>query len=76
MNEGLLKDIDWAYIGAKLAHENDVNQAAFFAAFLKECRSWGTAMQVERQLASINALLSAEDVTALTMLSYTKGART
>jgi len=71
MNEGLLNGgVDWAFIGAKLAHADADEQAAFLATFLRECRAWGTAYQVEKQLAAVNDALSAEDRRALAMLSY------
>ena len=72
MKLGLLQDINWEHVGAVLAREGDDEQATFIRSFLKECRSWGTAMQVEKQLCSINAKLTAEERETLKMLSYTE----
>lgn len=71
IKKGIMTQIDWAYIGAVLANTGDDSQVEFFTSFLKECRSWGTNHQVEKQLACVNALLSDEDKEALKMLSYT-----
>lgn len=70
MRKGLQTEIDWAYIGAVLAQEGDVEQAVFFKSFVKECKSWGTNHQVELQLAYVNNKLSDEEKEALAMLSY------
>ena len=63
--------IDWKMAGAMLAQQGDIEQSAFLKAFLKECRSWGTSLQVEQQFAFVNGMLSDEDKEALKMLSYT-----
>ena len=68
-----LKDMDWEYAGALLAHEDDNNQAKFLKSFIKECNSWGTHYQVEMQLAHINHLLTPEERETLSMLSYEEG---
>ena len=73
MKRGIMTEIDWAFIGATLAQEGDDNQAMFIKAFLKECNSWGTRLQVERQLACVNAKLSDDEKEALSMLSYKEG---
>ena len=65
-----LQDTDWKHIGAKLANCDDDEQAAFFKAFLKECLSWGTSLQVEQQLACVNSKLDVKEREALAMLSY------
>ena len=39
-----LQDIKWEYIGAKLANADDIEQAAFLKAFVKECLSWGNIL--------------------------------
>lgn len=70
MRLGLRKDIDWSYVGAKLAQDDDDSQVEFFKAFLKECGTWGTRFQVETQFASINIMLTEDEREALRMLSY------
>jgi len=70
MKHGLLKEIDWAYVGACLANEGDIEQAQFFSSFVKECNSWGTKYQIEQQLAFINLKLSEDEKKTLSMLSY------
>ena len=54
MRLGIQKEIDWEYVGALLAQSDDNEQAKFFKAFVKECLSWGTHLQVESQLACTN----------------------
>ena len=44
MRLGILKDIDWEYVGALLANSDENAQAAFFRQFVKECKSWGVRM--------------------------------
>lgn len=68
-----LTDVDWGYVGAVLARGGDDEQAEFFKAFVKECRSWGTEYQVQTQLAAINNKLTGEEKRALAMLSYSEG---
>ena len=65
-----IRDIDWQYVGALLAQSDDTDQATFFKAFLKECESWGTRLQVEQQLAFVNGKLTSKEREALSMLSY------
>ena len=69
MKNGLV-DIDWKYVGAALAREGDTEQVQFFQAFVKECNSWGTRLQVEQQLAYVNQKLMPNERKALSMLSY------
>lgn len=71
-----LRDIDWAQVGAQLAQSDDTEQAEFFKAFIKECKSWGTSHQVELQLASINDLLTSEERDILSMITYVSGTGT
>jgi len=73
MRMGIKKDFDWEYLGAVLAQDGDDTQAAFFKAFIKECKSWGTNHQVELQLSHINSLLTEDEKETLKMLSYTAG---
>ena len=47
MKNGMLKEIDWKYLGALLANEGDDEQANFLKSFVKECKSWGTFHQAE-----------------------------
>lgn len=67
-----LQEIEWGYVGAKLAQEDDNAQAEFFKAFIKECLSWGTRYQAEGQLAHINLKLTSDERDLLAMLSYNK----
>ena len=68
-----LVEPDWQFIGATLARCDDREQAEFFRAFVKECHSWGTSLQVERQLAGVNRLLSETERETLSMLSFQEG---
>ena len=70
-----LKDMDWEYVGSLFAHKDAKNQAKFFKAFLKECKTWGTHWQIEMQLAYINKLLTPEEREDLSMISYNKEER-
>lgn len=70
MRYGLRGDIDWEYLGALLAQSGDNEQAAFLKAFVKECNSWGTRYQVEKQLAFINRKLTKEERETLGMITY------
>ena len=72
MNQGIRKEIDWAYIGALLANAGDDKQAEFFKSFVKECLSWGTYYQAELQLAFINKHLTEKEKELLGMLGYIK----
>ncbi len=65
-----IQNVDWAYVGARLAQSGDDSQARFFKAFLKECSSWGTRFQVEQQLACVNQKLTPEERAAIGMLGY------
>jgi len=70
MRLGLRKDIDWEYVGAKLAQADDTDQAKCLSAFVAECATWGTRFQVEQQLAAVNAILTPEERETLKMLGY------
>jgi len=63
-------EIDWEYVASQLAHEDDNTQATFLKAFVKECGTWGTQFQVEKQLAGVNHLLADEEKDVLGMLTY------
>ena len=65
-----IADIDFAYVGAVLARSDDDEQATFFKAFVKECKSWGTNHQVGMQLAGVNHKLTTEEKQTLGMLGY------
>ena len=65
-----LQDIEWGYVGARLAGDDDQAQAEFFIAFVRECLSWGTRHQVEIQLAEVNKKLTSDERKLLGMLSY------
>jgi len=70
MRHGIQKDPDWEYLAALLADGDDNDQVAFFKAFLKECSSWGTRLQVENQFAFINGKLTDAEKEAFSMISY------
>ena len=70
MRRGIRTEIDWALVGAELAQAGDVEQLEFLRAFIKECNSWGTRLQVETQLAYVNLKLTKEEKETLAMLSY------
>jgi len=70
MKLGLLKEVDWQYIGASLAKACDDEQVEFFKAFVKECQVWGTHYQVENQLAGVNLKLTKDEREVLSMLGY------
>jgi len=65
-----IRDIDWSQVGAMLAQADDIEQADFFKAFVKECNSWGTHYQVELQLAGVNQKLTKEEKQILGMLGF------
>lgn len=67
-----LQDIKWEYIGAKLANADDIEQAAFLKAFVKECLSWGTSYQVGMQLAGVCSLLTEKEKEVLSQITYIK----
>lgn len=73
MRFGIRHEIDWEYLGATLAQSGDDEQVQFIRAFLKECRSWGTSFQVEKQLAAVNHQLTSDEREALGMLSFNEG---
>ena len=68
MRLGLRKDIDWQYVGARLAQADDNDQAELLKAFVKECGTWGTRLQVEQQLAAVNLKLTPEERETLKMI--------
>lgn len=61
---------DWDYLGALFAREGSDEQVKFFKAFVKECNSWGTYLQVQNQLAMINHDLTKEERETLSMIGY------
>jgi hypothetical protein len=63
-----LRDFDWDSVGALLARADSREQAEFFRAFVKECLTWGTRLQVEKQLGYVNQNLSKEEKETLSML--------
>lgn len=65
-----LQEIDWKLAGATLANQGDNEQADFFRAFVKECRSWGTHYQIEFQLARVNQKLNGKEREILSMLGF------
>ena len=73
MYQGIVKEIDWAYMGAVLANAGDDKKAEFFKSFVKECLSWGTFHQAETQLAAVNIKLSEKEKELLGMVGYSDG---
>ena len=69
MKYGLV-EIDWGYVGAKLATLSDTEQISFFKAFVKECQTWGTEYQIQMQLANINMALTEKEKETLSMIGY------
>jgi len=67
-----LVDVDWSYVGAKLAVQGDDDQAKFFKALVAEMKAFGTKYQAEYQLAAVNARLDEEEREILGMLGYEK----
>jgi len=65
-----LQEVDWEYVGACLANEDSIAQTAFFKSFVKECRSWGTVFQDQRQLADTNNKLTSDEKQCLSMIGY------
>jgi hypothetical protein len=70
MRQGIHKEIDWEYMGALLASDDDVNQIKFFKGFIRECKTWGTHYQIEIQLAGVNQKLTDEEKDLLSMIGY------
>jgi len=68
-----LTETNWSYVGAVLAQSDSGEQLEFFRAFVKECKSWGTRQQVEKQLAMVNADLTPDEREILAMLGYKGG---
>lgn len=64
--------IDWEKAGALLAQQSDDEQVMFLKAFIKECLTWGTNLDVERQLSCVNLELTKEERAVLKMLGYDK----
>lgn len=73
MRHGMTKETDWEYVGACLANSDDNDQISFFKAFVKECLSWGTHLQVEKQLAFVNTKMTEEEKDVLSMIVYKEG---
>ena len=65
-----LQELEWGYIAAKLARAGDDEQSEFLKAFVKECLSWGTNYEVEKQLAGVNHLLTYAEKDVLSMITY------
>jgi len=70
MKFGIMKEIDWKYVGALLANEDETSQIAFFKHFVKECKSWGTSYQVGVQLASVSKDLTDNEKEVLSQITY------
>jgi len=70
MRQGIRTELDWCLIGAELARGDSNDQVTFFRAFVAECLTWGTHLQVERQLAFINVELTKNEKEVLSMITY------
>lgn len=70
MKKGIMTEIDWEFIGAQLAVEDDEAQSKFFKSFIKEINSFETHFQGQQQLSSINFRLSKKEKKDLAMLTY------
>ena len=70
MKKGIITEIDWEFIGAQLAVEDDEIQAKFFKSFIKEINSFETHFQGQQQLSSINFKLNKKEKEDLSMLTY------
>ena len=67
------KDIDWAEVGAMLAHVGDEEQSTFLASFCKELRTaCATSYNVGMQMAYVQDKLSKEDQEMLAALGPDK----
>lgn len=67
------KDIDWAEVGAMLAHTGDEEQSTLFASFCKELRTaCPTSYNVGMQMAYVQGKLSKEDQEMLAALGPDK----
>lgn len=63
------KDIDWAEVGAMMAHTGDEEQSTFLTAFCKELRTaCATFYNVEMQMGCVQRKLSKEDQEMLAAL--------
>jgi len=60
--------LNWQTVGAILATKSSNEQTTFFKAFIEECRSWGTRLQVEQQLSHVNLALTDDERETLSML--------
>lgn len=65
-----LDELNWENLGAALAQAGSDEQIMFFKAFVKECKSWETSFQVEKQLASINLSLTTDERQCLSMIGW------
>lgn len=65
-----LTEIEWDYVGAKLAQEGSDEQIKFFKSFVKESGTWGTRWQVEKQFSFINLGLTDQEKDTLSMLGF------
>lgn len=67
------KDIDWAEVGAMLAHAGDEEQSTFLASFCKELRvACATSYNVGMQMAYVQGKLSKQDREMLAALGNDK----
>ena len=63
------KEIDWAEVGAMLAHESDGDQVQFVRSFCKELRSsCGTNHHMQSQMFSIQRRLTSDERETMALL--------
>ena len=74
MRNGLDKPIiNWEYLGALLAREDDDVQAEFFKGFCAEVRKFPTAMGADMQMFAIGKQLSEDDKEIIKSISWKEG---
>lgn len=61
---------DWKLLGALLANEDEITQADFFKALVKEMDNWGTTFQKQSQLVWVNQRLTDKEKDILSCLGH------
>jgi hypothetical protein len=61
---------NWEALGALLAQKSDIEQTAFFRAFIKEIETYDTNLSKEMQLMHVNNKLTDREKELLSNLSY------
>lgn len=76
MKLGILKEIDWAYVGALFAAANENDQAAFLKGAAKEFMSWPTQYQREMQIWAANGHLTDDERELLRVFTLVREQKT